>query len=342
VRKLLIVIILAGAPLNGATQKLSFIYYYPWYASQDYDGRWAHWEEYNHQPPFDISSSFYPKLGTYSSGNPEIIDQHMRWISRTGIQVVIYSWWGPDDDTHYNATSVLEAAEKHGLKLAFLIEPYTGRSPRRMCDDINFLEHRFGKHPAFFRMNWPKDQKVSRSLFFIYDPDYSDGALRNMIKNLHETKENPIVLLQTTDASMLRRTNADGIFSYEAYQPVEMFYSGIVNEVRKRGGIFVPSVSPGFNINGTYGEKSPMLRARRDGKTYDRWWEAVLAADAEYVAVISFNEWHEGTQIEPAIDMKMPIRGYQNYDGAYGLTGLDAEKSYLRRTARWIQLFLQK
>ncbi|HSE42546.1 MAG TPA: hypothetical protein VLH08_17395 [Acidobacteriota bacterium] len=336
------ILLLFAAQLYASNDKVSFIYYYPWYASADYDGRWAHWEEYNHQPPYDISSSFYPKLGTYSSQNPQIIDQHMRWISRTGIHVVIYSWWGRDDDTHHNATSVLDAATKYGLKLAFLIEPYVERTPRRICDDIDFLEDRFGKHPAFFRMNWPNNQKPSRSLFFIYDPDYSDGALRNMMKNLHETTENPIVLLHTTDASMLKRTNADGIFSYEAYQPVEMFYPGIVNEVRKQSGIFVPSVSPGFNINGTYGEKSAMFRSRRDGKTYDHWWEAVLASDADYVAVISFNEWHEGTQIEPATDMKMPVRGYLNYEGAYGLTGVEAERSYLRRTARWIQLFLQK
>ncbi len=266
----------------------------------------------------------------------------MLWIDRMGIQVLIYSWWGRDDDTNYNADSVFDAAAKYGLKVAFLIEPYLGRTPRRICDDTHYLENRFGKHSAFLQMRWPnKPHPQLRSMFFIYDPDYADNSLRNIVTNLHDTDENPIVLLQSTDASLLDRTGADGIFAYEAYQPIERLYPGIANEVRKRGGIFIPSVSPGFNINRTFGERSQMQRLRRNGKNYDDWWEAVLASDSNYVAVLSFNEWHEGTQIEPAVRMAMPVKGYLNYEGAYGKKGEDAEKSYLRRTARWIQLFLQ-
>jgi hypothetical protein len=341
--KLLFLFLLFPIAVHSANQKFTFIYYYPWYGNPAHDGKWSHWEFNNHQPPYDISSSYYPKLGTYSSQDPSIINQHMAWISRTGIQVVIYSWWGRDDETHYNANAVLDAASKFELKVAFLIEPYPGRSPRRICDDIDFLEQRFGKHPAFFRMRWhiPQKDSTRRSMFFIYDPDYPDNDLRRVIKNLHETTQNPIVLLQSTDASLLERTGTDGIFSYEAYQPVEMLFPEIANEVKKRGGIFVPSVAPGFNINRTFGKKTSTQRLRRNGKTYDEWWEHVLASDSDYVAVISFNEWHEGTQIEPAIAMPMPVRGYLTYEGAYGSTGTDAEKSYLRRTARWIQLFMQ-
>jgi hypothetical protein len=343
VHKFLLLLILLPLSLHAGNEKLTFIYYYPWYASVEHDGRWGHWEENNHQPPFDISSSYYPKLGSYSSQDYEVVDQHMRWIQRMGVQVLIYSWWGRDDNTNYNAEKVFDTADKYGLKVAFLIEPYLTRTPRRICDDIEYLQNRFSKHKAFFQMKWHDQRQPPRhrSMFFLYDPDYPDSNLRNTIRNIHETDQNPIVLLQSTDASLIERTGADGIFAYEAYQPLEKLYPGIANEVRKRDGIFVPSVSPGFNINRTFGEKSAMQRLRRNGKNYDDWWESVLASDTNYVAVISFNEWHEGTQIEPAVAMTMPINGYLSYEGAYGLKGADAEKSYLRRTARWIQLFLQ-
>lgn len=41
-------------------------------------------------------------------------------------------------------------------------------------------------------------------------------------------------------------------------------------------------------------------RHRRHGKYYEVAWRSALSASADYVSITSFNEWHEGTQIEPA------------------------------------------
>jgi len=49
------------------------------------------------------------------------------------------------------------------------------------------------------------------------------------------------------------------------------------------------------------------------------------------ITITSFNEWGEGTQIEPAAAHK----GYAAYDGAWGLTGNAADYAYLARTAYW-------
>jgi hypothetical protein len=61
-------------------------------------------------------------------------------------------------------------------------------------------------------------------------------------------------------------------------------------------------------------------------------WRAAIRARAAIVTVTSYNEWHEGTQIEPA-------RG--GYDGAYGTAGREAERAYLDRTALWAARFRQ-
>jgi hypothetical protein len=61
-------------------------------------------------------------------------------------------------------------------------------------------------------------------------------------------------------------------------------------------------------------------------------WSAALRAAPDVVTITSYNEWHEGTQIEPA-----RVRSaYQAYDGAWGLTGHSAETAYLDRTAFWV------
>ena len=56
--------------------------------------------------------------------------------------------------------------------------------------------------------------------------------------------------------------------------------------------------------------------------------------------IASFNEWHEGTQIEPAAPPgRHGAYRYLGYDGAWGLSGVPAETAYLDRTAYWSARF---
>ena len=91
---------------------------------------------------------------------------------------------------------------------------------------------------------------------------------------------------------------------------------------------------------GLKGKTSPINRQRKKGATYDEWWRDTLASDPDFIAVLSFNEWHEGTQIEPAIRIQKIQPPYLSYEKAYSKTGIAAQFSYLRRTAHWIHLFL--
>ena len=40
---------------------------------------------------------------------------------------------------------------------------------------------------------------------------------------------------------------------------------------------------------------------REKGKYYRRMWEAAIQHEADMVSITSYNEWGEGTQIEPAV-----------------------------------------
>ena len=59
----------------------------------------------------------------------------------------------------------------------------------------------------------------------------------------------------------------------------------------------------------------------KDGQSYDQMWQAAVRAAPDVVTITSYNEWHEGTQIEPARDVGA---GDLSYDGAWGLHGAQA------------------
>lgn len=325
-----------------AGNKTVFIYYYPWYGNQAYDGQWMHWQENGHQPPTDIASSFYPKLGPYSSRDLYVIDQHMRWIAEARVNVLIYSWWGRNDYTDEIAKTVLDAAADYNLKLAFLIEPYPGRTPRGICNDIEYLTKKYENHPAFYKTHKATlyDAKPGlRPMFFIYNPDFEENEMRMVSDEIHASAHDSILLLQSTDADLIDQTHVDGLFAYEAVLNVMDFYKGLIQTIRKKSSIFIPCVSPGFNGK-AIGTKVEFLRPRLQGQRYDQWWSETIAANPQFIAIISFNEWHEGTQIEPAVPAHFD-RNYASYISTYGKTGAAAERSYLARTARWIDVFQQ-
>jgi Glycosyl hydrolase family 99 len=76
------------------------LFYYPWYGSPEVNGRYLHWNHRylphwkpevsarfpsgRHQPPEGIGATFYPRLGPYSSSDPQVIENHMQQIQRTG------------------------------------------------------------------------------------------------------------------------------------------------------------------------------------------------------------------------------------------------------------------
>lgn len=59
----------------------------------------------------------------------------------------------------------------------------------------------------------------------------------------------------------------------------------------------VATVSPGFDDTVLRGSLHPVVS--RSGGRYDATWDAAVAADPDMILVTSWNEWFEGTEIEP-------------------------------------------
>jgi len=112
----------------------------------------------------------------------------------------------------------------------------------------------------------------------------------------------------------------------------------LCDEAHAKHLLCAPSVGPGYDAR--RGSGDPVVKPRRAGRTYDAMWRAAIASGADRVTITSFNEWHEGTQIEPAAPARRRGRyRYLSYDGAWGLYGAEAEYAYLNRTRYWTDVF---
>ncbi|MFC4111290.1 ThuA domain-containing protein [Nonomuraea zeae] len=305
---------------TGTTAQVSpnvHVFYYPWYGSPSVSGAWRHWPQGGHTPPADIGADLYPKLGPYDSGDLAAIDQHMKWIRQSGAGVLVYSWWGRGGYEDGLARRVMDAAQREGVKVAWHIEPYAGRTAASVVSDVQYLNQTYGAHPAF------------RNAFYVFESlKITDWTALDQV-----TAAN-IVLAQTTDTSKI--AHFSGMYTYDAIAGATApGWQQAAAYAKQHNLVWAPSVGPGYiDDRAVPGNTTPTL-ARDNGATYDKEWANAIATAPTWVSITSFNEWHEGSVLEPAVVRS----GYQSFEGAYGRTGAAAETAYLDRTRYWVTQF---
>ncbi|MEP6978059.1 MAG: alpha-mannosidase [Thermoleophilia bacterium] len=291
------------------------IFYYSWYSTEPRDGAYGHWTQNNRPAPFQIASNFFPARGVYSSSDPVVLRAQMREIRGAGVDEVIVSWWGTGSVEDQRLPAVLRAARAEHLAVALHVEPYVGRSPASVAVDI-----------ARFRPLGITD-------FYVYEPLLSpaiDWAVANT--GLVGVR----IFAGTGLAGFAATGRFTGVYTYDIVRYRSSSFGRLCAQARVQHLLCAPSVGPGFDARRSTG--STTVEPRRRGQTYDRMWHAALDAAPDMVTVTSYNEWHEGTQIEPA-SVEPPWAGYASYEGAWGRHGRAAENAYLWRTAMWSATF---
>jgi hypothetical protein len=314
-RALLALVVLLAMPGTAAaaqTPPRSAIFFYPWYSNPRHDGQYVHWAQGGHTPPFDIASAFFPMRGAYSSSDPLILRAQMKDIADSGVDEVVSSWWGRGSREDRRLPAVIGAAKRRGLEVAVQLEPYDGRTIDSIAADLVYIRS-LGIHDVY----------VYRTKDFTAE-DWSRVTRQPMGLRLFG---------QTNLVGFAARAGFAGFYTYDIVVYDAAKFDRFCRQARAAGILCAPSVGPGYDASAATGD--PNVKDRLLGTTYDSMWRAALRAGADLVTITSYNEWGEGTQIEPA------GRGgrYESYDGAYGLHGRAAQRAYITRTAYWTSRF---
>ncbi|XP_055981287.1 glycoprotein endo-alpha-1,2-mannosidase [Sorex fumeus] len=323
------------------------VFYYSWYGNPQYDGKYVHWNhailthwdssigdnypQGKHSPPEDIGSNFYPELGSYSSRDPSVIETHMKQISSALIGVLALSWYPPDTSdenglpTDNLVPTILDKAHKYNLKVTFHIEPYKDRNYENMYKNVKYIIDKYGNHPAFYRYKTKTGKALP--MFYIYDsyitkPEEWAHLLtaqgRSSIRNSPYDGLFIALLVEHKHALDIHRGGFDGIYTYFAtngftYGSSYGNWESLKLFCKKFNLLFIPSVGPGYIDTSIRPWNAVNTRNRINGIYYEHALKSALRHQPSLISITSFNEWHEGTQIEKAVPRRTSKTVYLDY-----------------------------
>lgn len=327
-------------------------FYYNWYGNPETDGEFKHWKHdilphwsdtsWNHAGGFpggdEIGANYYPSLGCYSSNDPKIVAQHMNWIQEAGIGVVVITWWGKDSYEDRSLGLFLDEAEKAGVKIAIHLEPFY-KSMEEARDQIVYVSERYGKHPALYRYH-------GSPLWYVYDSYRFSAAewARLLSKegdlSLRDTDADALFIglwVQENEQDFFKHSGFNGFYTYFAsegfvYGSTTANWKTLAAFAQDSRLLFIPCVGPGYIDTRIRPWNEQNTEARLDGEYFEWMYREAAKVSPDFIGITSFNEWHEGTQIEPAVSKQVAEYRYEDY-------GAKDPEFYLRLTRQLIEKY---
>lgn len=330
------------------------VFYYGWYGNPETDGQWQHWNHSTilregagtpHKPPEDIGANFYPADGLYSSLSRDDVARQLRQIKDAGIGVIAASWWGKDDISDKSLALLFDVAPECGVKICFHIEPFPGRNADTGREALVYLLDRYGNHPALYCCS----QSGGRPLIYLYDSYLTPAAewagifKADGAHTIRGTKYDVAAIalwVKEKEQDFMLLGGFDGFYTYFAtdgftYGSTPSNWAEMAAWAKEKDLLFIPSVGPGYVDTRIRPWNNGNTRARGNGAYYDRMFKTALDSGAPLVSITSFNEWHEGTQIEAAVPKTTEGYRYEDY-------GSCEPEYYLKRSLYWIQQWKRK
>ena len=301
-----------------------------------------------HLPPEDIGASFYPELGCYSSRNPAVIEAHMYQLRKAGVGVVSVSWY-PNldaDDEGFPPDPLLplllDIAQMYSIKVTVHIEPYKGRSALSLRNDLRYIIEKYSSHPAFYKHHTNiegVDRKRWEPLIYVYDSYITqprEWAMVLKVGGAHSIRGTELdcivigLLVERAHQQAIVDGGFDGFYTYFAangfsYGSSTVNWRSLADFAKKKGLIFIPSFGPGYDDVRVRPWNQKTTKPRNNGQYYRDMFQAATRArvgahtmgggekERGLVSLTSFNEWHEGSQIETAVPKSIDGFTYVDY-----------------------------
>lgn len=288
----------------------------------------------------DVASVYYPAIGPYDMTDPATAECHCQLAKMSGIDGFVfdlgsyYEYGSQTPDWHIVAMKLYaDTMADYGLKAAAVYEDKVhwiwdrSVTTRRQAVDLAHrdmtlwmkllekVQFKIGERPVLMFFSYQHDVEgkgVSR-----LSPDELGEWL-----NAIPAERRPVVATQWFQAPYKGLIQCWYDWTLSKKAPPEMpelrHYAsfedvkGLYGERRKRilrmldqgfTNLHMTCVFPGFDDHGCWGwGDGPRLVPREDGKLYRWLWERVVEEEVPVVQIATWNDWFEGTIIEPGAE----------------------------------------
>ena len=281
------------------------VFYYPWSGGNPEmspDDPWLYWKDGGNKPPKTWGSNYLPAYSPgfdpynrlYSSKDPTIIKKHLTLMKKAGIDFVISSWWGQN---HYSDqaldiifSQVLQTNENPNKDIKFCLyyekDGFSDIPKSEIIRDINYIINKYSNSTYYFKIN-------RKPVIFVYNAR-SGRSKDTPMQNAQKWKE----IKDETDIFLVLKI-------FPGYEDVSYYadswheYAPAVANGFGQIGYYSAFISPGFHKF----QESPRL-PREDFVRFENGVIALKNANVQFKLIETWNEWGEGTGIEPAQKIK--------------------------------------
>jgi hypothetical protein len=265
------------------------VFYYPWSGGQS-EG-WRHWVDNGHNPPAtwfatydpDYVNGFVPSAELYSANDQNVIKWQLGLMKRAGIGFVVSSWWGQNgfEDQALNVifSNVLPATDNPYSDVKFAIyyekEGYADVPKAEIISDINYIKNKYAGSSYYYKIG-------GKPVVFVYNADGGGVADAQKWKQVRD-ETGTYTVLKVFSGYQGNIGLAD---SWHQYAPTTSY---------EAQGAYSAFVSPGYH------KGDELVRLEREN--FVRFENDVIAlknANVQFKLIETWNEWGEGTGIEPA------------------------------------------
>jgi hypothetical protein len=336
--------------IKHLNKRMLLAHYMPWYTSKPYSGQWGwHWTMNHFNPDHvvngrpDAASHYRPLIGLYDSSDPDTLQCQVLLMKIAGIDGVIVDWYGNDEYMDYgvnnrNTEKLIPFLQAAGLKFAICYETHTvvteiagnqfpasdvvGHGQRLM----QWMQSNFFSLPSYVHID-------GKPLLLSFgDPYYTDSQWNEIFSVL---PKHPAYI---TEENRIEPTASLGGFGWplpaggtaKGLSEVGSFY-----DRAKPWQLFIGDAFPRFND--IYAEagvgKSWGHIDDRNGNTFTDTLEKGLKGGAPIIQLVTWNDYGEGTQIEPTTEY-----GYRDLQAVQKVSHTSYTAQDLRIPVEWYQL----
>jgi hypothetical protein len=272
-----------------------------------------------------IASHVYPQIGPYDSGDPAVLEYHLLLIALAGFDGIIVDWYGRSSlfdypALHRNTSALFPVAARIGLKIGICYEDQTipklveagklaaGDRVIHAQAELDWLRSHWFAEPTYLKLDG-RPVLLSFGTSGLTDEEWAQ-VLRLPLPSPPPSSPGPIYLSEHR-----RRPCASGAFDWPVPQEGIARLDRFARESRE-WPIAMPVAFPRFHdiyaeakVHASYGNIPD-----DNGQTFATTLKRAIASGAPLVQIATWNDWGEGTAIEPSLDF-----GYRDLEAAQRL-----------------------